>query len=109
MVPRVCILGTTLGDAERLLDVLCKENPDDIYRRRVGVGIMNDGTELIAMSVQDRSCFYGRTFDYVFYERDRLAEYCLLYGDVIEYLQQRCLSRSEIPEKFQWCEINMED
>mgnify|MGYP003296766109 CR=1 FL=1 len=108
MVTRVCILGRSSGDAVRLLEALCEANRDDVYRRRQNVGIMNDGTELVAMSIQDRYNFYGNTFDYVFYEKGMMFEYCGMYGEAIEHLEKCCLLKSVVPREFQWSEIDMD-
>ena len=106
MCPRICVLGHTREQAIYLLDLLCKYNPDDIYRRRVDVGIMNDGTELIALSITEDSKFKGRHFDYVFYEEGKIAYYCIHHGSAMEYITQRCLSHSEAPQEFQWSKIS---
>lgn len=106
MVEIVCVLGNTLEQAVQLLDILCRANEDIVYRRRKDVGIMNDGTELIAMSIEAKTDFIGYSFDYVFYEKDRLGSYCADYGMAIEYIQQRCLAHSRIPSEFQWCAVD---
>lgn len=106
MSPRICVLGETLDRAIWLLDLLCEANADDIYRRRRNVGIMNDGTELIPMSISDVVDFWGETFDYVFYEDGTLIYYCERYGNAIEYLEKRCLVRSVVPREFQWCAVD---
>ena len=107
MVPRICVLGATLEEACKVLDALCDANTDYIYRRRHDVAIMNDGTELIAMPLSDPDRFYGRNFDYVFYEKGMLIRYCASYGVSMEYLEQRCLRRSVVPREFQWCDIEV--
>lgn len=106
MVERVCVLGGTWKEAIRLLDILCEANEETIFRRRKNVGIMNDGTELIAVALQDEYGFVGRHFDYVFYEKDRLTHYCLAYGIVVERLEWCCMMYSEIPNEFQWCAVD---
>lgn len=107
MIPRICVLGATLEEASKLLDALCNENEDTIFRRRRDVAIMNDGTELIAMPLSNPDHFYGRSFDYVFYEKGMLIRYCANYGVSMEYLEQRCLRRSMVPREFQWCDIEL--
>ena len=106
MVERICVLSTTTELAEALLDILCQAN-EDIYRRRPYVGIMSDGTELIACSVQEGTDFVGEHFDYVFYDRNHLMYSCTYYGDALEYIQQSCMARSIIPSEFQWCAIDV--
>lgn len=106
MVKRVCVLSTTRELAESLLDILCQAN-EDIYRRRPYVGIMSDGTELIACSIQDGTDFAGEHFDYVFYDRNHIMYSCTYYGDALEYIQQRCLAYSIIPNEFQWCAVDI--
>ena len=106
MIERVCVLGNTLENAEQLLDILCEANEETIFRRRHDVGIMNDGTELIAMSVQDSLGLIGRAFDYVFYEKNRLDLYCVDYGHALERIQRGCLVYSKIPSEFQWCAVD---
>lgn len=106
MNPKICVVGATKQQALWLLDLLCEANPDDIYRRRQDVGIMNDGTELIAVSLSDMESLRGRTFDYVFYEDGNILMFCLGYGDAIEYLDKNCLVRSVVPREFQWCPVN---
>lgn len=107
MSPRICVLGFDMEQAVRLLDALCETNHDDIFRRRRDVAIMNDGTELIAMPVCVPVHFYGRSFDYVFYEKDQLMRYCVNYSPAMEYLERRCLTRSVVPREFQWCPIDI--
>ncbi len=102
----VCVLGYTYRDALALLDLLCKENQDDILKRRVGVAVMTDGTELVAISIDESSQFTGRQFDYVFYEEVLLPLYCIIYSNALEYLGQRCLAHSDIPREFQWCAVD---
>lgn len=109
MVLRICVLGVTQEKAERLLAALCKANADDIYRRRHDVGIMNDGTELIAVSASGYQRMCGHQFDQVFYDRESLYGYCVHCSDAIEYLNDRCLSHSVVPSEFQWCRVEMED
>lgn len=106
MFERICVLGNTLEQAIQLLDILCQANKDSIYRRRRDVAIMNDGTELIAMSIQDEFGFVGRSFDYIFYEKNRFGSYCRNYGIMIERIQQCCLSHSTIPSEFRWCAVD---
>jgi hypothetical protein len=108
MVLRICILGNTLKDAERLLGALCEANADGIYRRRHDVGIMNDGTELIAVSASGYQRMCGHRFDQVFYERRSLFSYCVSYCDAIEYLRAHCLGHSAVPNEFQWCAVDMD-
>lgn len=109
MVLRICVLGVTQEAAERLLETLCRANADDIYRRRHDVGIMNDGTELIAVSARRPTSMRGHRFDQVFYDHASLYGYCVHYSDAIEYLNDRCLSHSAVPSEFQWCRVEMED
>ena len=99
---RVCVLGDTLKHAVGLLDKLCEANPDEVFRRRTAVGIMNDGTELLAFGVDDVNRLRGWRFDYVFYEYGNLPGYCGAHGPAIEYIEQCCLARSEVPREFQW-------
>jgi hypothetical protein len=106
MVERVCVLGGTLQEAIQLLDILCEANEETIFRRRTNVGIMNDGTELIAMAAEDRVGFVGRRFDYVFYKKGRLGVHCVRHGTTLELLQRCCLKYSEIPGEFQWCAVD---
>ncbi len=106
MISRVCVLGADFDQAIRLLDLLCEANADDMFRRRRDVAIMNDGTELIAMSLSDHTRLWGREFDYVFYEDGLLISHCKKYGPAIEYLEQRCLVRSVVPREFQWCPVD---
>ena len=106
MIPRICVLGADMEQAVWLLDALCAANPDDIFRRRRDVAIMNDGTELIAMPVSVPEHFHGRSFDYVFYEKNLLMRYCVNYAAAMEPLEQRCLARSIIPREFQWCAVD---
>lgn len=106
MHDRICVLGETLEQAIWLLNLLCEANLDDIYRRRRDVGIMDDGTELVAMSISDYWGLQGYTFDYVFYEDGLLVHYCASYGDAMEYLEKRCLARSIVPREFQWCAVD---
>lgn len=106
MISRVCVLGETLGEAILLLDLLCEANADDIFRCRRDVAIMNDGTELIAMSLSDHTGLWGREFDYVFYEDGLLISHCKKYGPAMEYLEQRCLVRSVVPREFQWSAVD---
>lgn len=106
MVKRICVLSTTTELAEALLDILCQAN-EDIYRRRPYVGIMSDGTELIACSVQEGTDFVGEHFDYVFYDRNHFMASCVYYGDTLEYIQQRCMAHSIIPNEFQWCAVDV--
>lgn len=106
MVEIICVLGNTLEQAIQLLDILCEANPETMYRRRPDVAIMNDGTELIAMSIQNGIKFMGLRFDYVFYEKDRLGSYCVGYGDAIEYIQRYCLVPSIVPWEFRWCAVD---
>ena len=105
MTPKICVAGATKPDAVHLLEILCEANPDDIYRRRVDVGIMTDGTELIAISLLDMDDIRGRTFDYVFYEDTNMLLFCIGYSDAIEYLEKNCLVRSIVPREFQWCAV----
>ena len=109
MVTKICVLGKTLERAIWLLDILCEANRDDIYRRRRDVGIMNDGTELLAVSISVPDRLLGSTFDYVFYEDGTLMSFCSDYGGAIEYLEKNCLVRSIIPREFQWCSVNTFD
>lgn len=102
----ICVIGATRLDALQLLDMLCEANPDDIHRRREDVGIMNDGSTLVAMSLSAQEGFWGRKFDYVFYEDGRLIQHCANYSGVMEYIEQRCLVRSVVPREFQWCAVN---
>lgn len=106
MIERICVLGNTIDDAVRLLDILCQDNEDIIYRRRRSVGIMNDGTELIAMSIENKDSFIAYVFDYVFYEKNRLGSYCSDYGASIEYIQKSCMMHSRVPAEFQWCAVD---
>lgn len=106
MVARILVLGTTAEKAIKLLDILCEANKDDIYRRRKNVGIMRDGTELIAMSVEDEWGFYGDNFDCVFYDHKQLATLCTQYGDILERINWCCLRYSRIPGEFQWCAVD---
>jgi hypothetical protein len=89
-----------------LLDTLCEENQDDIFRRRSDVAIMHDGTELIAISLSVPQNLYGLQFDYVFYEKNLLTRYCADYAAAMEYLEQRCLVRSMVPREFQWSAVD---
>ena len=102
------MLGTTAEKAIKLLDILCDANKYNIYRRRKNVGIMNDGTELIALSVGDEWDFVGRRFDYVFYDKSQLGALCTYYGDVIERIDWGCLQHSIIPSEFQWCAVDID-
>ena len=104
MLARICVLGRSLKEAERLLDILCEANADSVYRRRKNVGIMTDGTELIACSVEDEWAFVGEYFDYVFYDIDDLAHFCVFHGDILEQLSCR-MGHSPVPREFQWCEV----
>ena len=106
MVEKVLVLSTTLEQAVRLLDILCEANEESIYRRRKNVGIMNDGTELIAMSVGNEWNFVGTRFDYVFYDKSQLAVLCVHHGDVLERINWGCLQHSIIPSEFQWCAVD---
>lgn len=106
MSPRVCVLGETLDKAIQLLDTLCDANPDDIFRRRHGVGIMNDGTVLVVASLDNYQDLLGWEFDYVFYEFGCLVPYCRDYGPAMEYLEQQCLVHSAVPREFQWCPVD---
>lgn len=106
MVERVCVLGGTYELAESLLDILCQAN-EDIYRRRPYIGIMRDGTELIACSIQDYVGFAGERFDYVFYDRNHMMYSCAYYGEALEYIQQNCMTHSIIPSEFQWCAVDI--
>ena len=106
MVPRICVLGADMEQAVWLLDALCEANPDVMFRRRRDVAIMNDGTELIAMPLSVPEHFHGRSFDYVFYEKHLLMRYCVNYSVGMEHLEQRCLTRSEVPREFQWCAVD---
>lgn len=106
--PVICVLGETLEQSIQLLDLLCEANQEDIYRRRRNVGIMNDGTELIAVGIQEPCHVWSRCFDYVFYADNKLPYYCAAYGNAIEYLEKRCLSYSDVPREFQWCTVDTE-
>ena len=106
MSPRICVLGANLEQALWLLEVLCEANTDDMFRRRRNVAIMNDGTELIAMSLSVPQNFYSHQFDYVFYEKNLLTRYCAEYAGAMEYLEQRCLTRSIVPREFQWSAVD---
>lgn len=106
MVSRICVLGATLEQAIWLLDLLFEANSEDIFRRRRDVAIMNDGTELIAMGLNDCTRLWGRHFDYVFYECGMLMPYYKKYGPAMEYLEQRCLVHTVVPREFQWCPVD---
>lgn len=106
MNDNICVLGETLEQAIWLLDQLCEANQDDIYRRRKDVAIMNDGSVLLALGVGILDNFWGCTFDYVFYEKDQLRQYCANYPEAMEYLEKRCLVRSVVPREFQWCIVD---
>ena len=106
MSSKICVAGTTKIQALWLLDLLCEANPDDIYRRRPDVGIMPDGTELIAISLSDMESLRGRTFDYVFYKSGNMLTFCMGYGYAMEYLDKNCLVRSAVPREFQWCPVD---
>lgn len=108
MSPRVCVLGETMDKAIKLLDILSGENCDHMFRRRRDVGIMHDGTELIAMGLDDFDKMQGWHFDYVFYGDNLLVPYCKNHGSAMEYLEQRCLVRSVVPREFQWCAVNID-
>lgn len=108
MVEKVLVLSTTLEKAIRLLDILCEANNDDIYRRRKNVGIMNDGTELIAMSIKDEWNFVGNHFDYVFYDKSQLATLCVHHVDILERINWCCMQYSAIPSEFQWCAVDID-
>lgn len=105
MIPRICVLGANMEQAIWLLDVLCEANADDMFRRRRDVAIMNDGTELIAISLSVPQNLYGCHFDYVFYEKHLLTRYCADYAAAMEYLEQWCLTRSVVPREFQWSAV----
>lgn len=109
MSPRICVLGESMDRAIWLLDKLCEANDEDIYRRRLDVGIMNDGTELIAISISDSTKLWGHIFDYVFYEDGVLLSYCSKYGGAMEYLEKRCLVKSSVPREFQWCAVDTDN
>lgn len=106
MIPDICVLGDNLEQAMYLLDLLCRENPDDIRICSPGVGVMTDGTKLFVMSIEDGVEFQGLEFDYVFCRDGGICYYCWKHGEVMEYINQRCLARSEAPPEFRWSKIN---
>ena len=103
---KVCVLGESLKEAVGLLDKLCEANADDIFRRRTSVGIMSDGTELLAFGADDMYRLRGWRFDYIFYEDGMLPTFCWKHGAAMEYLEQGCLTNSGVPREFQWCAVN---
>lgn len=108
MDARICVLGVDMKHAIHLLDLLCEANADDIFRRRKDVAIMNDGTELIARSIQDKWGFVGQRFDYVFYDEDDLTYFCVRHGEALEEMR-RYMGHSSVPSEFQWCGVKTYD
>lgn len=102
----ICVLGGTLKEAHGLLDILCEANADMVVKRHQNTAVLNDGTRLIAVSLQDEYGFVGCHYDYIFYEKGRLTYYCLAYGLVIERLEWCCMAYSCVPNEFQWCAVD---
>ena len=107
MPSTICVLGDNLAHAVWLLDLLCRENADDICKRYSTSCIMNDGTRLIATSIGDHIGFQGQSFDYIFYEDGRMDYYCRNYGGVMEHITRLCLARSQAPQEFRWSKVNI--
>jgi hypothetical protein len=73
----------------------------------MNVGIMADGTELVAMSISDRESFYGQKFEYVFYRKGMMPHFCKAHGETIEYIEKFSLHNYHVPRELQWSEIDI--
>lgn len=102
---KICILGETKEQSERLLFELVEANRDQVaIYKRLNYAELSDGTILVAYSAhQARQGMEGHRFDEVFFGGtvERYKEF--MY---VQRLLDMCCGHSKVPPDFRWCHLS---
>lgn len=102
---RICVLGNTLREAHRLLDLLVFENKDQVSHIKNRTAYFKDGTTFTPCSATCPDFMQGFRFDQVFCGEIRAEE--MTSKEYIRYLctlgaLRRATDRSCVPKEFIW-------